>query len=166
MRMRTEIVKIELDLARVRFEADSITHAVGRAKELAGAAPRLVAEIQGDERLDDVFARAMRQGLGALRDMLTAYLTEGSAAGDNGYDAPGAVVLELVEPVTYDKTATAALAEACHESLVAYAVAGMLKHIAPEEAAEYAALAQAALGRVGVLSHRRTRQRPRHGGPF
>lgn len=128
----------------------SIAHITGRRLNVAGAEEK-ASDIQTPEEGADryVVARAMMEGLSAVRKECGRYLNSGRLSDDNGLeDAVGDYVLTLDMPDRWNFGATTRLTSLANAYVRDWCVYNIFEKTNPEEAANYLTKANLSLSEI------------------
>lgn len=154
------MVEITITLKRDEIMADVVNaaHITGRRLNVAGNEEK-AADIQTPEEGADkyVVARAMSEGLSAVRKECGRYLSSGRKTDTNSLeDVTGDYVLTLAMPDRWNFGATSRLTALSNAYVRDWCIYSIFEKTNPEEAAGYLAKAQASLSEIKPVLEMRT----------
>jgi hypothetical protein len=152
------IVTITLKREEIMVDVINSAHITGRRLNVAGAEEK-ASDIQTPEEGVDkyIVARAMQEGLSAVRKECGRYLTTGRIADDNQLeDVTGDYVLPLDMPDRWNFGATSRLTSVANAYVRDYCIYNIFEKTNPTEAASYLAKANVSLSEIKPILEMRT----------
>ncbi len=156
------IGSLTLAMSEIIYDIQNKTYLTGRSRA-DGTNHRQVAQMQAnndDSNLNQIL-RSVQTALGNLRQELGEWIVAEKGISSNLVlpSPDGSLTLKLEYPANFNATMVASLTDACHQYLVAYAVAEWFVITNKADSAQYTAIAEEALKGVGRSMSQRTRPR-------
>lgn len=151
-------ITITLKREEIMGDVVNTAHITGRRLNVAGAEEK-ASDIQTPEEGVDkyVVARAMQEGLSAIRKECGRYLSTGRLSDDNELeDVTGNFVLMLNMPDRWNFGATSRLTSLANAYVRDWCIYSIFEKTNPEEAANYLSKAQLSLSSIKPILEMRT----------
>lgn len=164
--MRT--ITITLSREEIMSDVVNIAHVTGRRLNVAGNEEK-ASDIQTPEEGTDkyIVARAMMEGLSAIRKECGRYLSNGRLTDTNGLeDTAGNYTLDLSMPDRWNYGATSRLTSLANAYVRDYCVYSIFEKTNPEEAVQYLTKANSYLSEIKPVLEMRTAPVRRVGGLY
>lgn len=151
-------VTITISRNEIMSDVVSAAHITGRRRSIPGAEEK-ASDIQTPEEGADkyVVARAIQEGLSAVRKECGRYLTTGRLSDANTLEVPeGEYILTLAMPDRWNFGATSRLTNLANAYVRDYSIYNIFEKTNPEEAANYLTKANISLSEIKPVLEMRT----------
>jgi hypothetical protein len=153
-----KMITITISRDEIMSDVVNAAHITGRRLKTAGSEEK-ASDIQTPEEGVDkyVVARAIQEGLSAVRMECGRYLTKGRLSDTNALESPsGDYSLELAMPERWNFGATSRLTSLANAYVRDYSIYNIFEKTNPEEAANYLAKANVSLSEIKPVLEMRT----------